>query len=270
MAVSHLFSDVKYYTMELIFDHTLGKQEHTDVVLCRPMAIVDSDEEHEALDRGWLALDHPVMKQEVFYQSRSTRINLDLYRPRYAKHQWDGRDIGIKIIDASEMVRLLGLPGIYDDYMRRKKFSQDYTPFAHYHPRDQFMIFYVGTADNIIGFTKQKRYKYEMDHYSTIDTYDSRDLAGLESVIHANRVPVSDITLDMEIGWASTNYIRYFYMGSGYEKSSLYKANFRGFEWWTGTEWSTDKKQYRRLCERDSRIESFSDLGNLSLIPDKS
>ena len=92
------------------------------------------------------------------------------------------------------------------------------------------MLFYVGTADNIIGFTKQKRYKYEMDHYSTIDTYDSRDLAGLESVIHANRVQISDITLDMEIEWASTNYIRHFYMGSGYERSSLYKANFKGFE----------------------------------------
>jgi hypothetical protein len=45
--------------MELIFDHTLGKQEHTDVVLCRPMAIVDPDEEHEALDRGWLAWTTP-------------------------------------------------------------------------------------------------------------------------------------------------------------------------------------------------------------------
>ena len=269
MAVSHLFSDVKYSTMELIFDHTLGKQEHNDVVLCRPMAIVDSDEEHEALDRGWLALDHPVMGREVFYQSRSTRINLDLYRPRYKQHQWDGRDIGIKIIDASEMVRLLGLPNIYDDYMKRKGFSQDYTPFANYNARDQFMLFYVGTADNIIGFTKQKRYRWEEDHYSTIHTYDSRDMAGLESVIHANTVPISDITLDMEIGWASDNYVSYFYMGSGYEKSSLYKADFRGFEWWTGTEWSTDKKQYRRLCERDSRIDRFSDLGNLSLIPDK-
>jgi hypothetical protein len=31
--------------MELIFDHTLGKQEHQDLVICRPMAIVDTDEE---------------------------------------------------------------------------------------------------------------------------------------------------------------------------------------------------------------------------------
>ena len=42
--------------MELLFDHTLGKQEQQDLVICRPMAIVDQDEEVEALDRGWLAL----------------------------------------------------------------------------------------------------------------------------------------------------------------------------------------------------------------------
>ena len=73
----------------------------------------------------------------------------------------------------------------------------------------------------------------------------------------------------MEIEWASENYVRYFYMGSGYEQSSEYKANYRGFEWWTGTEWSTNKKQYRRLCKRDSSIESLRDLVSLSLIPDK-
>ena len=233
------------------------------------MAIVDEDEESEAIDRGWLALDHPLANRpEVFYQSRSTRINLDNWRPRYKSHTHDGKEIGIKVIDASEMVRLLGLPHIYKQYMERKKFGADYDPFGHYHKRDQFMLFYTGTADNIIGFTKQKKYRYQEENYSTIDTYDSQDLAGLESVIHANTVPISDITLDLEIQWASNNYVRYFYMGSGYEQSSEYKANYRGFEWWTGTEWSTNKKQYKRLCRRDSKLTDFSALGNLSLIPD--
>ena len=256
--------------MELLFDHSLGKQEQQDLVICRPMAIVEHDEEEEALDGGWLALDHPVTDREVFYQSRSTRINLDLYRPRYKRHEYNGQDIGIKVIDASEMVKLLGLPHIYRQYMERKNFGVDYDPFTHYHPRDQFMIFYLGTADNIVGFTKQKKYRYPEENYSTIDSYDSKDLAGIESVIHANTIPISDITLDLEIDWAQNNYVAYFYMGSGYETSSEYKANYRGFEWWTGTEWSTNKRQYRRLCRRDSRIETLKDLGNLSLIEDKS
>ena len=256
--------------MELLFDHTLGKQEQQDLVICKPMAIVDQDEESEALDRGWLALDQPVMDREVFYQSRSTRIDVDKYKPRYRRHTHDGQEIGYKIIDASEMVKLLSLPMIYKQYMKRKNFGADYDPFAHYHARDQFMVFYLGTADNIVGFTKQKRYRYQEDNYSTIDTYDSRDLAGLESVVHANTIPISDITLDLEIEWASNNFVRYFYMGSGYEQSSEYKANYAGFQWWTGTRWSTDKRQYRKLCRRDSRIETLKDVGNLSLIPDNS
>ena len=266
-----VFESTVSISMELLFDHTFGKQEQQDLVVCKPMATFEQDEEAEALDHGWLALDTPIGKhKEVFYQSRSTRVDLQRYRPRYKEHTYKGKQLGLKVIDASEMVKLLALPHIYKQYMKRKKFGADYDPFGHYHQRDQFMIFYLDTADNIVGFTKQKRYRYQEDNYSTIDNYDSQDLAGLESVIHANTIPISDITLDMEIEWASNNYVRYFYMGSGYENSSEYKANYKGFEWWTGTEWSTNKKQYRRLCRRDSKLSGFSELGNLSLIPDKS
>ena len=254
--------------MELIFDHTLGKQENQDLVVCKPLAFIDPGEEVEALDSGWLALDHPFKGKEVFYQSRSTRISVDRYKPRYKSHKWQGDDIGIKIIDASEMVHLLGLPHIYKQYMKRKEFKMDYDPFAHYQRRDQFMIFYTGKPDNIIGFTKQKKYAYQED-YPTIDDIGAPDLAGLESVIHANTVPISDITLDLELIWARDHMIGNYYMGSGYEKSSEYKANYRGFEWWTGWEWSKNKRLYRRLCRRDSRLDNFSDLGNLSLIRDK-
>ena len=38
--------------MELIFDHTHGKQQDQDIVICRPMAVVDEDESMEALDAG--------------------------------------------------------------------------------------------------------------------------------------------------------------------------------------------------------------------------
>jgi hypothetical protein len=152
--------------------------------------------------------------------------------------------------------------------MKRKEFKMDYDPFAHYHKRDQFMIFYTGKPNNIIGFTKQKKYTYQED-YENIDNIGAPDLAGLESVIHANTVPISDITLDLELIWAQENLIGSYYLGSGYEKSSEYKANYKGFEWWTGTEWSKSKRLYRRLCRRDSKLENFSALGNLSLISNK-
>ena len=74
--------------------------------------------------------------------------------------------------------------------------------------------------------------------------------------------------MDMELKWAQDNFVGYFYMGSGYEQSSEYKSKYKGFQWWTGTEWSTNKKLYKRLCRRDSKLSDFSSLGNLSLIPD--
>ena len=130
------------------------------------------------------------------------------------------------------------------------------------------MLFYIGTADNIIGFTKQKKYRVREDLAGpTIDdVYNSESLAGLESCIHANTVAVSAITMDLEMIWAADHMIPHYYMGSGYENSSEYKASWRGFEWWTGTQWTTNKKQYRRLCKRDSSLNEFSSLGNLSLI----
>ena len=46
------------------------------------------------------------------------------------------------------------------------------------------------------------------------------------------------------------------------EKSSIYKSQWKGFEWWTGTRWSRSKREYVRLCERDSKLRSISDLGD--------
>ena len=255
--------------MQILWDHTFGKQENQDLVVCKPMAIVDHTEEEEALESGWLALDEPVDKREVFYQSRSTRINFNRYRPRFKKPQYKGQNIEYKIIDASEMVRLLSLPSIYKKYMSRKKFKQDYNPFGNYHKRDQFMIFYIGTADNIVGFTKQKRYSFGEDHHVDIDSIEMLQCSGVESVIHANTLPIGSECLELELQWADQNRVPYYYLGSGYEQSSEYKAKWQGFEWWTGTEWSTNKKQYRRLCKRDSKLTEFSSLGNLSLIRDK-
>tara|TARA_B100000029_G_scaffold252441_1_gene249346 strand:- start:4490 stop:5341 length:852 start_codon:yes stop_codon:yes gene_type:complete len=268
MAVSHLLLTLSN-VMELLWDHTFGKQEHQDLVICRPMAIVEHDEEETALESGWLALDHPLNGKEVFYQSRSTRVNLDRYKPRFSKYEYEGKKIGYKIIDASEMVNLLSLPYIYKKYMKRKKFREDYDPFGHYHQRDQFMIFYLGTADNIVGFTKQKRYSYGEDHNIDIDDIDTMQCSGVESVLHANTIPISAETLDIEMTWAAESRIPYYYLGSGYEQSSEYKASWQGFQWWTGTEWSTNKSQYRRLCNRDSRLTDFSSLGKFSLTRNK-
>ena len=130
------------------------------------------------------------------------------------------------------------------------------------------MVFYTGTADNIVGFTKQKLYSAEDQDYQQIGD-PHVEYSGVESCIHANTAPIGAMTLDLELKWAQENYVQFYYMGSGYERSSEYKASWRGFEWWTGVEWTNNRRMYKRLCRRDSKLTTFSELGNLSLIPDK-
>ena len=67
-------------------------------------------------------------------------------------------------------------------------------------------------------------------------------------------------SLRHEIAWAKMMGYKYVYLGPGYERSSTYKSEIEGFEWWTGSEWSTDVEEYRRLCNRDSKIKTVSDL----------
>ena len=256
--------------MKLIFDHILGKQEDQDLVLCRPLAEVPHDEENDALETGWLALDSPINGQELFYQSRSTRINLEGWEPRFKHWKIEEDDLRLKEIEANEMVKLLGLPKIYKEYMKRKGFKQDYDPFTHMSRRDAFLIFYTKSMTNIVGFTKIKKYMYQEDSISTFTSMDDDDQdfddimwAGYESVLHCNSIPISQLTLDMEIKWAQDHDAQYYYMGSGYERSSLYKSKWDGFEWWTGTSWSTSKKLYQKLCRSDSRVATLQDVAKI-------
>jgi arginyl-tRNA--protein-N-Asp/Glu arginylyltransferase len=76
-------------------------------------------------------------------------------------------------------------------------------------------------------------------------------------------VPASKLgsrSLEHEIAWSKQAGYEFVYLGPGYERSSLYKADIQGFEWWDGVEWSRDADKYRRLCRRDSQINSVSDL----------
>ena len=218
-----------------IWNHSYGRQEQQDLVVCRPYAIPESYEEAEMIDTGWLALDTPIYHegrwQECFYQSRSTRLKLQKYRAPKQAAQWQG-------------------------------------PFAHVQDRDAFLIDYLGDVNNIIGFSKIKRYWFQEE---LLNFNNRKDLArqhpdqcyAVESVLHANTVPISKVTVDMEAAWCKKKGMHELYLGSGYERSSIYKSTYKGFQWWTGTQWSTNKKQYVQLCERDSRLKKITDLANL-------
>ena len=161
-----------------------------------------------------------------------------------------------------------GMHEIYNKYLQRKGFKDIYSPFQQISARDSFLVYYTGeNPKDLIGFTKIKKYWMtdDMDHEDHLFPehqldYINNMLLGVESVLHCNVLPISQITMDMEIQWAKKEKATHFYMGSGYEKSSEYKAHWSGFEWWTGTEWSNNKRKFLRLCKRDSELKLISDL----------
>ena len=61
---------------------------------------------------------------------------------------------------------------------------------------------------------------------------------------------------------AKNKKLRYLYLSAGYEVASKYKADYKGFEWWTGSNWSKDKELYRKSCDADSRIQTIKDLAD--------
>jgi hypothetical protein len=260
--------------MHLIFNHRFGRVEQQDLVVCDVLALPDDDhsEETDMLDSGWLALDRPYTtakgSREVFYQCRSTRIDLYACKRRFPQHTVEGNRIEMKEIfpRRSEDTVWTGMHQLYDSYIQRKGFRNLYNPFEHINKRDSFLIYYVGDVSNLIGFTKIKRYQWQEEYYDDLmmspDWMYSSEPYGIESVMHCNNQPISQITMDMEIVWAQKQGASHFYAGAGYEKSSIYKSQWKGFEWWDGARWSRSKRQYVRLCERDSSLRSIADLGD--------
>lgn len=251
--------------MELIWNHRFGQQEQQPLVICRPWAFAEEHEDGDMLQGGWLLLDHPYRDKECWYQSRSVRIDLDRYSPRFPKHQYNGKEIEVKEIfpKTPEDLTLLPLKKIYTDYLKRKGFRDLYDPFTWLGPRTSFLLFSIDS--NIKGFTKMRRYYWQEDlgpeqFMFPGNEWEFTSVAGIESVLHASAIPISAVTADLEIQWAQQQGAGYIYLGAGYERSSEYKSAFRGFEWWTGEKWSRLKKPYRKLCKRDSDLELISDL----------
>jgi len=265
--------------MKLLWDHLYRKQEKQDLVVCRPHALFYSHEEEDALENGWLLLDGKYKNyKEVWYQSRSTRLNL-------SKNKLDKKEffLGEDRVNMSEIhpkiedTAWTGMHQIYKDYIKRKGFSDLYNPFEHVGKRDSFLVYYLNNNKNkLIGFTKIRKYigwDGEIEHYRNPYTElslfpDEEHMylhhCSMESVIHCNTVQISQISLDMEIQMAKEREMDHLYLGSGYESSSEYKANYEGFEWWNGIRWSTSKKTYRKLCRRDSEITRIEDLPSSS------
>jgi len=224
--------------MKITYSHYYGAQEKHNLQLYHANLQCEPHEEAEALENGWLWYNGG------WYQSRSTRIVLKDWKYYQTVYNYD-----VRFVDTpSEEYKK-----VWEKYLYDKKFEPLYDPFVA-SDRDAWMEYYwrgCTFPDALRGFTKFVKYN-----------------GGLESQFNAYVVHVQwefgQEMLHHEVQYAQSLGLQHLYIGSGYEKSSIYKAHLNGFEWWNGVEWKNDKNEYIELCKRDSSIATLQDLSNLA------
>ena len=200
------------------------------------MARFEDDETEYALSHGWLKYT-----QDLWYQSRSTRIKIPHNIPSC-------HDIHIVDISFEEV------NDIYQAYITKKNFKDLYNPIKNILDEDKFLGFAVN--GKTVAFSKLRHYDNN-DFESAMFCWDYKN--------PKLKLGIRTIYLEMEYG--ARRGAKYLYIGPGYEKSSIYKKDFDGFEWWTGSEWSTDKTLYEKLCIRDSKSKSFQKIVGIMEAP---
>ena len=238
--------------MKIVFDHKFGAQEHVDLNYYSATLIdVDESELDDILALGWLT-DINDDGEYYWYQTRSTRCNLknfnsetDLLNVTDQLYQSDNDKL---YYDFDADLSINEMDEIYNKYCKHKKYSDLFhSEVSTWLECDYKMVYY--NSKNPIAWSKLRLYtEHALETVLFVWDYKNPKLrVGIRSLVK-------------ELKWAKDNDFKYVYLGPGYEKGSIYKANIDGFEWWTGSEWSTDTTEYIRLCERDSKTHTIKQL----------
>ena len=97
-------------------------------------------------------------------------------------------------------------------------------------------------TDKLIGISLYKQFDNQFVAYQFIWDYEDPKLS------------LGTVAQMVECETAKTMGCEYVYLLGGYELCCLYKSNYKGFEFWTGKEWSKDIVLYKKLVERDEKI----------------
>ena len=131
-----------------------------------------------------------------------------------------------------------------------------YKGYAMYFEVNQFL-----PTDIIIGYY----HIGELVAWSKLRHYSQDSVETVQFVwdYKAPYLRLGEVSLQHELAWARSQGYTRVYMGSGYERSNIYKSQVQGFEWWTGSQWSHDVAEYKFLCSRDSSIQTIKQLYDL-------
>jgi arginyl-tRNA--protein-N-Asp/Glu arginylyltransferase len=220
--------------IKVIFDHIagFGKITEQDFIFSDPKGIALGTDYNNYLNEGW------VEWQGYWYNLRSTRIRISDYKPtKTVKRLANKVQISKVILTQEELDRL---QPVYEKYITTKGYKRDIKleDFLDY-----FAILYWHN-EKLIGASIFKEYKTDQK-----DIVDYQFLWDYEDP----KLSLGNVSIYYEIE-LTKNSATYVYLMGGYEEACIYKSNFKGFEWWTGTKWSSDLDLYTQLCKRDNNV----------------
>ena len=217
--------------MKIFFDHIsgFGKIKHMDFIFSNPYGVLDVNEsEEDVIKEGW------ILWEDYWYNLRSVRLDLNEYKPakttrKLSKH--------VTVEHGNVLANLEQYEDLYAKYCTYHGFKRDINLASF---KDCKVIEYH--TDSLVGISLYRVFNKQFVAYEFIWDYKDPKLS------------LGTVAQMMECKTAKLLGCEYVYLLGGYEQCCLYKSNYRGFEFWTGKEWSTDVDLYKKLVERDELI----------------
>jgi len=227
--------------MRVILDQIYGAQEKFDLQIVKPRLILEDSSESEALAQGWSIC------QGRWILSRLTRIKVSEYTSFKPIKNYDVT----KAFGKLDSIMFEQVQSVFSKFVELKGFSPVYDFNMD---TDRSAWIFVSKENYLSAFTKMQIYSGGLESYITAWDYAvPKDSLGRKII-------------DYEVDVARNLDLDYLYIGPGYNSTCIYKTRIPGFEWWNGSEWSTDKDKYIELCNRDDTIETVEDLSKIYAI----
>jgi len=238
--------------MQLYFDNIYGYQTNGDLLFNVVSAHFEKNEYNYAFENGWSPINfwYDGSSDLIWYQSRNTRIDLHKhYSSKKTRQFIRNSPVSYKIVTnytySTEIYKIYKNYCIHKDFTDIASYSEIETIFKY--PLDQqFVLFYYEST--LIAVTKISIWSNSLYSEFFWWNYDMPELN------------VGKISSEAEIEFAKSTGNRFLYTGLGYHSHGVYKSLKKGFEWWTGREWSTDIEKYKYLCKKDDQIKTIEEL----------
>jgi arginyl-tRNA--protein-N-Asp/Glu arginylyltransferase len=242
--------------VKLFFDHVTGKLTNHDLLYSLALAKFQKKEYSSAFENGWIPLSwyYTKLDELTWINARNTRLLLNKFT--FSKKQRKilrKKDITVEVYNKLDDALFTTVSSIYKKYIKYKKFHEtDFEEESEIFEKEDFIdwkyfIYY---------------YKNKPIAFTEVKVFDSNHvLTGQFGWDYENpKLSMGTYATLYEIDWSIKNKCKKYYLSYGYEKTSLYKSRFDGFEFWNGRGWIDNKTLYKKLCEHDTEINTLADL----------